>query len=450
MTLASSDSVADFDQPVTITAFIRQASPTSTIPTGTMYFFDGLNFLGPATGVTVVNGIATVTTPLTTPAITALTVGTHSAITAAYFPDPTSNDTFAPSGLSSPLTETIQPAIGTSVTVSSSAPNSVAGQPVTFTATINLSAPTGVTPTGTVYFFDGLNFLGSSSGETVGTNGTATVTTSTLSAGLHSSITAAYFPDATSANEFGSSGLSAPFTENILATAGSTDPSDPTTVVLKASPLTATVGQAVTFTAFIVPSIPTNAIPTGAVQIFDGNMGGMIGPSTGVLLTNGMATISTSVLTAGTHILLANYVPDATSAGKFEQSGLNLNAPIVEAINPPSGVGFGPAEVQNQAMAFVRTSTVTLGLDKFVSLTAIVSPVMPDALSPSGGTEYFFDGLALIGTATVNNGVATMNAALSSLDVGMNFITTAYTPEPDSLFISSKLSQSFQLTVNPF
>ena len=74
----------------------------------------------------------------------------------------------------------------TGTTISSSPNPSVAGQPVTFTATV--TAPAGGTPTGSVTFFDNGTPLGTTR---LGNGGQATFTTLTLSAGSHS-ITAAY------------------------------------------------------------------------------------------------------------------------------------------------------------------------------------------------------------------------------------------------------------------
>ncbi len=147
VSVTSSAPSAFSGQSVTFTAAITPNAQTMDVPTGTMYFFDGLNFLGPNTGVPVTNGAATVTS-------STLTVGMHAAITAAYFPDPASSKVFTGGQLSAAFTEAISPVDATQVTVSSSAPTAVAGQSVTFTAAIAPLAPNTTVPTGTVYFFD--------------------------------------------------------------------------------------------------------------------------------------------------------------------------------------------------------------------------------------------------------------------------------------------------------
>jgi hypothetical protein len=79
----------------------------------------------------------------------------------------------------------------TTTTLSSSANPSAIGQPVTFTATVNVVAPAAGTPTGTVTFRDGSTTLAT---EPLGSNGTASFSTSTLAVASHL-ITAVYSGD---------------------------------------------------------------------------------------------------------------------------------------------------------------------------------------------------------------------------------------------------------------
>ena len=69
-------------------------------------------------------------------------------------------------------------------------PNTVYGQPVTFTAVVSSTAP-GFTPTGTVTFLEGGNSIGSAP---LGSNGQASFTIATLAVGNHT-ITASYSGD---------------------------------------------------------------------------------------------------------------------------------------------------------------------------------------------------------------------------------------------------------------
>src|SRR5262249_38318159 len=62
----------------------------------------------------------------------------------------------------------------------------VAGQPVTFTATVTPSVPATGTPTGLVQFFDGTGFFATFLGSaTLDANGRANLSTSTLGTGYH-------------------------------------------------------------------------------------------------------------------------------------------------------------------------------------------------------------------------------------------------------------------------
>src|SRR5437773_3284451 len=166
---ASSTSVASSNNPsisgtaVTFTATVT-SSATGT-PTGTVTFQDGASALG--TG-TLSGGTGTFTT-------SGLTAGTHS-ITAIYGGDAN----FA--GSTSPvLTQTVNKAASSTSVVSSNSPSN-RGAAVTFTASV--TSPVTGTPTGTVTFQDGASALGT--GTLSG--GTATFTTSGLTAGARKSV----------------------------------------------------------------------------------------------------------------------------------------------------------------------------------------------------------------------------------------------------------------------
>jgi Bacterial Ig-like domain (group 3) len=79
------------------------------------------------------------------------------------------------------LTQTVKQASTTTSVVSSANP-SVAGQAVTFTATVSPVSPGSGTPTGTATFMDGSTTLGTA----VLSGGTASFTTSALAVGTHS------------------------------------------------------------------------------------------------------------------------------------------------------------------------------------------------------------------------------------------------------------------------
>ena len=82
-----------------------------------------------------------------------------------------------------PGTLTIATSFGTTTTLSSSSQLSVAGQPVTFTATVAPVSPTAGKPTGTVFFVEGNTLLGLSALNPA--TGQATFTTSSLGFGAN-------------------------------------------------------------------------------------------------------------------------------------------------------------------------------------------------------------------------------------------------------------------------
>jgi CSLREA domain-containing protein len=165
--LVSSVNPSNSGQSVTFTATVSGSSPT-----GTVQFMDGASNLGAP--VALGGGIATLTTA-------SLAVGTHS-ITAAYGGDATNSASTS----NTVSQQVVAVGGGTSTALASSLNPSVAGQAVTFTATI-----AGNNPTGAVQFRDG----GANLGAPVAVSaGSAQLTTAALGVGTHS-ITAIYSGD---------------------------------------------------------------------------------------------------------------------------------------------------------------------------------------------------------------------------------------------------------------
>src|SRR6267154_2610647 len=266
--VVSSNSASNRGAAVTFTATVT-SSATGT-PTGTVTFQDAATTLGPGT---LSGGTATFTT-------SGLGTGAHS-ITAIYGGD--ANFT----GSTSPiLTETIGKAVS-SIAVGSSNNPSIIGTAVTFTAAV--TSPVTGTLTGTVTFQDGATALG------MGTlsGGTATFTTSGLTAGTHS-ITAVYSGDANFA------GGTSPALMQTVNKVG-----DSTSVASSNNP--SIFGSAVTFTATVTSS--ATGTPTGTVTFQDA--AATLGTG---MLSGGSATLATSALVAGVHSITAVYGGDANFA----------------------------------------------------------------------------------------------------------------------------------------
>jgi hypothetical protein len=273
-TVASSPSPAVVGQPVTLTAGV---SSTAGVPDGTVQFFNGSTSLGTAT---LSNGVASIVT-------TKLPFG-FNTVTAAY----QGSTSFSPS-TSTGITVTITQASTTTSLTASPNPASL-GKTVTLTAKVMPSPPStgGPTPTGSITFMDGSNFLGTATL----TNAVATFTTSSLTVGTHS-ITAIYIND----GNYSSS------TSPAVNVAITTSAPSVTLSVSTANPVS---NQAVVFTANVTAVSPATGTPSGTVNFFSN--GFMIGSG---MLSNGQATLTFSTLALGNQTITAVYSGDTNFAG---------------------------------------------------------------------------------------------------------------------------------------
>jgi hypothetical protein len=269
--VASATNPSVFGQSVTFMATVTAVAPGSGTPTGTVMFEDGSTTLGTAT---LSSGKATLKT-------TALAAGPQT-ITVSYGGD--GNFLTSTSG---PLTQTVNQA-ATTTTVTSSVNPSVFDQSVSFTATVKASAPGSGTPTGSVTFMDGSTSLGT--GALSG--GTATFSIASFAVESHA-ITAVYSDDANFLTS--TSGILTQTIKQAATTSSVTSSANPSVS-----------GQAVTFTATIIPVAPGGGTPTGTVNFDDGST-----VLATVTLTNGSASFTTSSLSVGTHSIKVVYGSDA-------------------------------------------------------------------------------------------------------------------------------------------
>ena len=283
----------------------------------------------------------------------------------------------------SPASVTISytlPITATVTTLVSSANSSVAGQQVTYTATVS-PVPDG----GTVAFTDGGATIGGCGAQPVDTStGTAACQVTYASPGAHS-ITADYSGDAS----FGPS-TSAALTQTVNQ-AG-------TATVVTSSANPSVSGQSVTFTATVSPVPPGTGTPTGTVTFSDG--GTPLGTAT--LNGNGAATFTTSALAAGDHAITAAYGGDtnfAASKGSLTQtvSKIATATTVASSANP---------SIPGQAVTY----------------TATVSP------APDGGPVAFADGGTTIAGCTAqpldSSGQATCQVTYTA--TGSHAITAVY------------------------
>jgi hypothetical protein len=325
---------------------------TAGVPTGTVTVLNG-----GAVAATAPLGVTSTNCPQGRApcgsALFALPSGTYSA---TYSGD--SNFLSGASASSSPTT-------GVSATSSVSliaTPNPAQpGQQITITATVSGSNGNG-NPTGTVSFTDNATLIGVA--PVIG--GVATLTV-TLAPGSHV-VSGSYSGDATY-----------PASSNNL-NISVTKPNANTTF---SSNVTASVfGQGVTLTVRFTSPTTGGTLPTGTVQFLDN--GQPIGSP--VTINNGVATLTLASLPPGTNNIGVQYSGD----GSFANLTKNVGTVTV-----------------TQAQVTTTLTSTTNGSQ--MTLTATLAVVAPGAGAPTG-TVQFIDTLtgAVLGTAPVNNGVATI------------------------------------------
>ena len=453
-----------------IAAAVTAPAGSSGVPTGSVQLLDGSTPLGT---VNLTNGQALFP-------VTFSTIGTHT-LTAIY-----AGDSAFGGVTSQPFSEVVKNTVTFWKTTATPTP-AVAGSPITITAYIVQTAATG-----TVDFVDGINGPNIPLGSAPLINGTATITTSILTAGTHE-IYATYNGDANY--------ISAASPSSLVVKA-------PSTAVVTAAPAAPVYGQAVQLTA----SVPAAA--TGSVQFLDGAT--VLGS---VPVSSGTAVLSVPSFSAGTHSITGTYSGDATYAGITSPavavtvtkatSSITLSssqnpAPSGQAVTftivltPAAttgsvqlmegstvlanlGVGITTASVSftvgshsvtavysgdanfngatSAAVSQLATTTTATAVSadlsnsiygQAVRLTAAVTP------APTGGTVQFLDGSTTLGTVALQGGAASLS--VSTLSVGSHAISAMYSGDGAGYLGStsavitetvSKASTSAALAVSP-
>ena len=367
-TVTSSANPAVLGQSVVLTATVTSAATGAGTPTGNVAFYDGAVLLG--TVALNGSGQATYTSA-------AFTLGAHS-ITVQY-----AGDANFLASTSAALSQNISQA-ATSATVTSGLNPSIFGQPVTFTATVAVTAPGSGTPTGSVSFRDGAALLGTG---TLNGSGQATFSTSALTAGAHG-INVVYAGDA----NFQTS-TSPSITQTVNAASTSTG------LVSSVNPTV--FGQSTTLSATVTAVAPGAGTPTGTVTFYDG--ASALG--SGALNGSGVATLATAAIVAGSRSLTASYAGD----GNFLTSTSSTLTQVVNAANTTT--------------VLVSSLNPSL-LGNSVTFTATVAALAPGGGVPAG-TVNFSDGVVSLGSASLNgSGQAALST--SALSAGAHSITAAY------------------------
>lgn len=354
MTVTAINNDGTVDTTYTGTINLTCTDPACVLPTGAYTFTAGDN------GTHVFS--STLTPPLN---FNTLGVWTVTVTDTTFKPGTTYT------GTSNPVTVVTTPA----VTLASSVNPVILGSNTMLTATV--SSPYG-TPTGTVTFMDGSTVLGT---VTLSASGVATLTVSFPTAGTHpltvSYPGAGYFQAANSA-----------VLNEIVQTLG-------TTLGLTSSVNPVNVGANTILTASITS---TSGTPTGTITFLDGTT--VLG--TAPLSASGVATLTVSFSTAGTHPLTATY----PATGPYDAA----TSPVVNETVQTLGTTLGLTSSVNPVN--VNGNTV---------LTATAS-------STSGtptGTITFLDGTTILGTASLNaSGIATLTVSFST--PGTHPLTASY------------------------
>jgi len=178
-------------------------------------------------------------------------------------------------------------------------------------------------------------------------------------------------------------------------------------------------GQSVTFTVTVAP--------VGANILTPGGSGAVILEINGTPFeqatpSNGVATFMVNDLPPGANSMSAAYDGDANFSGSASGS-------ITQTVDQSS---------TTTKLTKSTTGAVTYG--QSVTLTATMAAVSPGAGTPTG-TVTFMDGTTVLGTGTVNNGVATLTT--TTIPAGSNSIDAVYSGDTDfTTSMSSALSQT--------
>jgi hypothetical protein len=195
-----------------------------------------------------------------------------------------------------------------------------------------------------------------------------------------------------------------------------------TTTVLTSNANPAVGGQLVTITANVTQAVPRSVAPTGLVTFMDRGAA-ILG--TGTLNSSGMATFSTSALTAGDHSITAIYQGDPN----FTSS----TAPVVNLV------------VDQDTTATALSVSASPGLvGQPIILTAVVAGTVP-GFGPPTGTVRFMDGTSTIGSSSLSSGVATFTTA--ALASGSHSLSAVYVG--DSNFTGSTAPAVTEMVNNP-
>lgn len=395
--LISSVNPSAVGQAVKFTATVTSQASTLS---GTVQFFDGSTLIG---GAAQILNSSTRSASVTT---SSLSLGSHS-ITAVF-----SGDSSSQTSTSSPLTQIVKQTA--SLALASGTNPAHVYDAITFTVTATEAPAGGSTPTGSIVFLADGSLL--PNGTIALANGTASYTTSLLDAGSHT-ITASYAGD----NDNLPADSNAVTQVVNLAT---------TTTTLATSNANVLLTVPVTFTAQVAGG--SSSVPTGSVVFKDGTT------ALGTVTVNnsGVASLTTSTLSAGTHSITATYQGDAdydvsTSAALTQTVRKVATSSIVTSSANPAKAG--------STISFAATVTAANNTSPNVPITGLVRLM-------DGSTQL---GSATLSAAGSGPATATATGTVSTLSTGPHTITVVYDGDDNYLGdTSSAIQQSVVLATS--
>jgi hypothetical protein len=423
-TVGVSSATIQAGQSVTLTATITPAAPGAGTPTGTVHFVDS------TTGMTL--GSATIISGTASLPTSALRAGTN-VITAAYGgstnflagSSSTGVAIFVVAGLN-------QTATTTKVTASPTV--SVFDQTVVFTATITTSPSNPATPiTGSVEFFNGTVPLGQPVVvTTLGGVSTASLAYTGLPVSSNN-ITAVYTGDA----------LHNP------SSGGTTEVVSPDTTVVTVSESVGDgdVGSAVSFSATVRSASPAVGTPTGTVDFRDTTRGTDLGT---VTLSGGVATMTTTLLPAGSQAITASYNGSASFLPNLGDAAAISLTPSIYVLDSTAAAAL---DVASQA------TILTPGLLQVdsTSSTAVVATVgaqveagIINVVGGVGGNSIVLNPAPITGAPALPDPLSSLPLPSQETKIG-SVVLTGNSTETISPGIYTEISVSGQasLTLNP-
>jgi hypothetical protein len=372
-TLTSSVNPSVQGKSTTFTATVSTQWGIGT-PTGSVTFRNGTTILASKTLSAGVATLASTTLPAGLNTITAIYGGGPGLMTST----------------STPVNQFVQATTTTALT-SSLPTQSVYGQAVLFSATVNSTI--GAPPNGDIVNFEqGTKILGTGTLN----GGVATFSDSTFPVGMQT-IKAAYLGD----TSFTTS-TSGPFVQSVVPAS--------TTTTLTSSQNSSAYGQSVTFTATVAPQFI--GTPTGAVAFYNGAT--KLATTT---LNNGVAAYTTTRLAVGTATITAQYL----GFGPFLTS---TSTPLTQVVN------------QATTAITLVSSLNPSNAGNLVTFTATVT-------GPFGtvtGSVTFANGSTTLKTVNLAGGLAKFST--STLPSGTDTITATYNGGADFTTSSAEVAQN--------